>query len=86
MQKSRNRLRPTDRKPAAGGQHHCVRDKVACQDPGGFVRCGGKTPGDVWQRDGGNGRIQHLHECRQHDRQCDQPRIAVGTPVLRIGI
>ena len=61
--------------PVAGGEDDGVGDEVAGEDPGGFVGGGGERAGDVGQRDGGDGGVEHLHEGGEHDGGGDEPGI-----------
>ena len=72
----RKRLRPKlEREPVGGGKDDGVGDEVAGEHPGGFVGGGGERAGDVGQRDGGDGGVEHLHEGGEHDRGGDEPRV-----------
>ena len=65
--------------PVAGGEDDGVGDEVAGEDPGGFVGGGGERTGDVRERDGGDGGVEHLHEGGQHDGGGDEPGIDAAT-------
>ena len=61
--------------PVAGGEDDGVGDEVAGEDPGGFVGGGGERAGDVGERDGGDGGVEHLHEGGEHDGRGDEPGV-----------
>ena len=77
---------PAAGEPVGSGQDDGVGHQVAGQHPGGFGVGGGEAAGNVGQRHGGDGGVEHLHEGRQHDRRCDEPRIdALGERVSSLG-
>ena len=70
--------------PVAGGEDDGVGDEVAGEDPGGFVGGGGERAGDVGQRDGGDGGVEHLHEGGEHDGGGDQPGVDAAGDLGRL--
>ena len=73
------------RKPRTGWQNNRVGHEIAGEHPRSFVVGRRQTAGDVRQRDGGDGSVQHFHERRQHDRNRDQPGIASAERTLLPG-
>ena len=71
------------RKPRTGRQNNGIGHQVAGEHPGSFVIGGRQAAGNVRQRDGGDGSVEHLHERRQHDRDRDQPGIAARDGAAR---
>ena len=72
----------TVREPAGDGQHDRAGHEIAGQNPGCLFLARAQGSGNVGQRNIGDRGVQHLHECRQRHRQCDQPRIMFRMPAL----
>ena len=69
-------MRPKFREnQSAGGEDDGVGDEIAGEHPGGFVGGGGEAAGDVGERDGGDGGVEHFHEGREHDGGGDEPGV-----------
>ncbi len=58
-----------------------METRITGQHPCRLLRRCRQTTGDVWQRDVGDGRIEHLHEHRHHHAHRDEPGIVARMPV-----
>ena len=65
------------REPARHRQDDRVGDEIRRQDPRGFVDGRREVARDVGQRHVDDGRVEHLHEGREHDGDRDDPRVDV---------